>query len=286
MENRKQAEKSEQFRQLHHAPAILVLVNVWDVASARLVEAAGFSAIATSSAAVANSYGYPDGQNISRAEMLKVVERIARHTELPVTADLESGYGATDKAITELTNMLISAGAVGLNFEDGTGDAANPLIPMEQQVERIKRLREVSSSLHVPVVINARTDVFLAQVGEPETRFAHAVSRVNAYRRAGADCLFVPGVGDAEIIGRLVKAVEGPLNILAGPAGPSVTELERLGVARVSFGSWPFRSMMGWFRKFVHGVRDPAALDTLAGDAISYTELNKLLEDGPAGQFN
>jgi 2-methylisocitrate lyase-like PEP mutase family enzyme len=278
MEIRKQAEKAELFRQLHHRPRILVLVNVWDVATARLVEESGFPAIATSSAAVANSCGYPDGQRISRVEMLSVVERIARHVQLPVSADLEAGYGRTDEGVTELAFAMISAGAVGLNFEDGTGDAANPLLPLDQQVERIKRLREVSNAIRVPVVINARTDVFLAQVGEPETRFEHAVSRVNAYRQAGADSLFVPGVVEGETIGRLVKAVEGPLNILAGPGGPSVTELERLGVARVSFGSGPYRAVMGWFRKFLNQVHQPAALATLIGDAIPYRELNNLFE--------
>ena len=279
MEIHKQALKAERFRQLHHGPQVLVLVNVWDVATARLVEEAGFPAIATSSAAVANSWGYPDGQRISRVEMLSVVERIARRVQLPVSADLEAGYGGTDEAVTELAYAMIAAGAVGLNFEDATGDARNPLFTVEQQVEKIQRLREVASALHVPVVINARTDVYLAEVGEPETRFEHAVRRVNAYRQAGADCLFVPGVRDGETIGRLVKAVEGPLNILAGPGTPPVTELARLGVARVSFGSGPFRAAMGWFRRFLHEAREPEALAALSEYAIPYSELNKLFED-------
>lgn len=279
MDIHKQAQKAEQFRQLHHGPQVLVLVNVWDVATARLVEQAGLRAIATSSAAVANSWGYPDGQRISRVNMLSVVERIARHVHLPVSADLEAGYGGTDEAVIELAYALIAAGAVGLNFEDATGNARNPLFTVEQQVERIQRLREVSNAIHVPVVINARTDVYLAQVGEPATRFEHAVRRVNAYRQAGADCLFVPGVGDSVTIARLVKAVDGPLNILAGPNTPPVTELARLGVARVSFGSGPFRAAMGWFRKFLHEVREPEALAALTQDAIPYVELNKLLED-------
>jgi len=279
MEGRRQAEKAERFRQLHHGPHILALVNVWDVATARLVEKGGFPAIATSSAAVANSWGYPDGQHISRADMLSVVERIARHVQLPVSADLEAGYGETDEAAAELAFAMISAGAVGLNFEDSTGDARNPLLPLEQQVERIKRLREIASAIRVPVVINARTDVFLAEVGEPESRFEHAVRRVNAYRQAGADSLFVPGVADGELIGRLVKAAQGPLNILYGPGSPSVAELERLGVARVSFGSGSFRAVMGCFRKFLQQVRNPAALATLTADAIPYREMNELFED-------
>jgi len=278
MEIHNQAQKAERFRQLHHGPQILVLVNVWDVATARLVEDAGFRAVATSSAAVANSWGYPDGQRISREEMLSVVERITRRVRLPVSADLEAGYGGTGEAVTELAKGMIAAGAVGLNFEDATGDARNPLFTVEQQVERIQRLREVASTLHVPVVINARTDVYLAEVGEPTTRIEHAVRRANAYRQAGADCLFVPGVRDGETIGRLVETVEGPLNILAGPGTPPVTELARLGVARASFGSGPFRAAMGWFRKFLHDAREPEALAALTENAIPYSELNKLFE--------
>ena len=278
MDIRRQAEKAERFRQLHHGPHALVLVNVWDVASARLVEASGFPAVATSSAAVANSYGYPDGQHISRAEMLSVVERIARHVQLPVSADLESGYGETDDVIADLVSAMISAGAVGLNFEDGTGDAQNPLFPVEQQSEKIKRLRQASRAAGVPVVINARTDVFLAQVGDPAARFEQAVSRVNAYRHAGADCLFVPGVSDGETIGRLVKAVDGPLNILVAAGAPSVEELERLGVARVSFGSGSFRIVMGRFRKLLEQVQGSAAMEALATEAIPYREMNTLFE--------
>ncbi len=280
MDFHQQAEKAEQLRRLHQGRQILVLVNVWDVATARLVESAGLPAVATSSAAVANSYGYPDGEHISRAEMLSVVERIAQHVELPVSADLEAGYGETTDAVAELASAMIAAGAVGLNFEDGTGDAGNPLFPVEQQAARIRRLREAIDATGVPVVINARTDVFLAQVGEPETRFNHAVGRANAYRQAGADCLFVPGVSDADTIERLVKAVNGPLNILAVPGTPPVAELERLGVARVSFGSWPFRAAMGWFRKLVQGVREPAEVSRLTADAIPYKEINELFEDG------
>lgn len=279
MDIRMQAEKAERFRRLHQRPQILVLVNVWDVASARLVQAAGFPAVATSSAAVANSWGYPDGERISRAEMLSEVERIARRIELPVTADLEAGYGSSTEAAAELASAMIAAGAVGLNFEDSTGTAGNPLLPVEPQAGRIRRLREAADAARVPVVINARTDVFLANVGEPETRFEHAVLRANAYRRAGADCLFVPGVSDAEVIGRLVKAVEGPLNILAVPTTPPLAELQALGVARVSFGSWPFRAAMGRFRALLRGVGNPAELATMAADAIPYAEMNKLLED-------
>ena len=278
METQTQKVKAEQFRELHQGPRVLVLANVWDVATARLVEEAGFQAIATSSAAVANSWGFPDGQQISRTEMLSVVERIAKRVQVPVSADLEAGYGDSDEAVAELARGLIEAGAVGLNFEDGTGDAQNPLFPLERQVERIKRLRESSDSQGVPVVINARTDVHLAEVGEPAARFEQAVRRANTYRKAGADCLFIPGVRDRETIRLLVREVEGPLNILAGPGTPPLEDLGRLGVARLSFGSWPFRAAMGLFRKFLREVSKRGTFATLEAEPISYADLNRLME--------
>jgi 2-methylisocitrate lyase-like PEP mutase family enzyme len=272
-----QAEKAAEFLELHRGPKILVLANVWDVVSARLVERAGFPALATSSAAVANSLGYPDGQRISREEMLAAVKRIASKVSVPVSADLESGYGTSLDAVAETARGLVEAGAVGLNFEDSTGDAKDSLFDVTEQVEKIKRLRAEGEKLAVHIVINPRTDVYLDQVGEPASRFEHAVSRLNAYRQAGADCLFAPGVYDAETIGKLVKAINGPLNILAGPKTPSIPQLEKLGVARVSFGSWPMRATMSVFDRFVRELRERGTFGSLEA-GITYPEMNKLVE--------
>ncbi len=269
-----QAEKARAFLELHHGPKILLLANVWDVASARIVEQAGFPAIATSSAAIANSLGYPDGQRISRDEMLAVVRRIVTKVSVPVSADLESGYD--DAGMT--AQALVEAGAVGLNFEDSTGNPASPLADVSEQCERIKLIRATGEKLGVHIVINARTDVYLDQVGEPATRFEQTVKRLNAYRQAGGDCLFAPGVHDAETIGKLVKAVRGPLNFLAGPETPAIAELEKLGVARVSFGSWPHRAAKGLFLRFVSELRERGTFRVLNDGAIPYPELNKLVE--------
>lgn len=271
----KQAEKANRFLELHQGPRILALANVWDVASARIVEQAGFKAIATSSAAVANSLGYPDGQRISRAEMLAVVKRIAAKVSVPVSADLEAGYGEGSDEMAATARALIEAGAVGLNLEDGVEEAA--LVPVEQHVAKVRRIRETGEELGVHVVINARTDVYLAQVGEPASRFEHAVRRLNAYRDAGADSLFVPGVYDADTIGKLAQAVNGPLNVLAGPTVPPLAELERLGVRRVSFGSWPARAALGFFSRFAHELLEKGTFTTLDDWAIPYAELNRLV---------
>src|SRR5579863_592899 len=270
-----QKEKAERLLELHQGPEVLVLANVWDVASARIVEQAGFPAIATSSAAVANSLGYPDGERIPRAEMLAVVKRIAAKVAVPVSADLEAGFGDRPEDAELTARGLIAAGAVGLNLEDGIDESA--LVDVSAHVEKIRRIREVGESLGVPVVINARTDVYLAQVGEPATRFEHAVRRLNAYREAGADSLFAPGVYDAETIGKLVQAVNGPLNILAGPTIPSVLELQRLAVRRLSFGSWPARAALGLFSRFAREVRERGTFTTLNGWGIPYAELNRMV---------
>lgn len=266
--------KADEFLKLHHGPEILVLANVWDVASARIVERACFPAIATSSAAIANSRGYPDGEHIPREEMLAVVARIAAKVRVPVSADLEAGYGDARKT----ARALVEAGAVGLNFEDGTEDPVEPLAGIDEQVEKIKQIRKVGEDLGVHIVINARTDVYLAQVGDAAGRFEHAVRRANAFRQAGADCLFVPGVRDAETIGRLAKAIAGPINILAGPGTPSIPELKVLGVRRVSFGSWPARAALGFFRQFVGDLRELGTFAGLGDLAIAFPEINELVE--------
>ncbi|HXJ94934.1 MAG TPA: isocitrate lyase/phosphoenolpyruvate mutase family protein [Terriglobia bacterium] len=268
------AHKASLFLELHQGLRILALANVWDVASARIVEHAGFPAIATSSAAIAHSLGYPDGQRISRAEMLAVVKRIASKVSVPVSADLEAGYGEPGE-MAATARALIEAGAVGLNLEDSLEEA--DLISIEQHAAKVRRIRETGEALGVHVVINARSDVYLAQVGEPASRFDHAVERLNAYRAAGADSLFVPGVYDAETIGKLVRAVNGPLNVLAGPITPPLAELERLGVRRVSFGSWPARAALGLFANFVRELHENGTFTTLGDWALPYGELNRLV---------
>src|SRR5438445_9003061 len=151
-------DQAEVFRRLHQGPAILVLPNAWDVASARVLEEAGFAAMATSSAGVAWALGYADGERISRGEMLAVVRRIASSVRVPVTADMEAGYGTTPEAAAETARGVIAAGAVGLNLEDGTNDG--PLADVALHQDRIRAMREVGAAAGVPLVINARTDAF------------------------------------------------------------------------------------------------------------------------------
>lgn len=264
-----QPQKAAHFRQLHHGPDILVLPNAWDAATARIFELAGFPAIGTTSGGIAASLGYPDGNQIPRDEMLEVVARIVRTVEVPVTADVESGYGdpvATAKAVA-------AAGAVGMNLEDAIGDR---LLDLSAQVAIIREIH----ALDLPVVINARNDIYLANIGDPATQFARTVERLNAYREAGAGCLFAPGVRDAETIAALAGEVRGPLNILATVGTPPAGELHRLGVARVSVGSGPARAAFGLVRRIAAELRDQGSFDLMLDGQIPYAELNAMLS-GP-----
>jgi len=232
-----QRAKAESFRALHAGPGLFVLPNAWDAVSARIfARSPSCRALGTTSAGIAAVLGYPDGEVTPREEMLEMVGRIARAVEVPVSADVEAGYGASTEAAAETAAEVIAAGAVGLNLEDAWHGGASPLLSLEEQVARIEAIREVGEREGVPLVINARTDVYLREVDEPERRFEETVRRANAYTAAKADCVFVPGVTEGETIGRLVEALEGPLNVFADLGLPPIEELERLGVRRLSIG--------------------------------------------------
>ena len=277
MNTQLQAEKAERLRALHQGPKILVLPNAWDVASARIVEEMGYSAIATSSAAIAATLGYPDGQRISRNEMLEAVGRIARAVRVPVTADAESGYGTTPQDAAQFAKDLLATGAVGLNFEDITGDTESSHVELGVQIARIEALRDTAKSLGVPLVINARTDIFLMPIGPAETRLERTIDRLRAYRSAGADCVFVPGVADRDIIAKLVQEIDAPLNILTSPTCPPIPELERLGVRRVSLGSSLMRATLGLVRRIGKELQASGTYSTLNEGAVSFPELQQLM---------
>ena len=278
MDVRKQAQKAEQFRKLHHGPRLLFLPNAWDVVSARILEECGHPAIATSSAAVAFSLGYPDGQHISRDEMLEVAGRIARAVEIPVTADLEAGYGTTVKDMVETVKAAIAAGVIGMNLEDITGDDESSFVDLPLQVEKIRAICETAKSLGVSFVLNARTDIYLMPIGPESTRFERTVERLRAYRDAGATCLFAPGLYDRETIAKLVKAVEAPINILANPACPPMAELENIGVARVTAGSGIMRAALGLVRRIGKDMLESRSCEMMFAGAIPHAELNRLMQ--------
>jgi 2-methylisocitrate lyase-like PEP mutase family enzyme len=272
-----QARKADELRKLHRGPRILVLANAWDVASARVMEDLGYPAIATTSAGVAASLGYPDGQLISRDEMLDVVERIAKAVRVPVTADIEAGYGLTPADMAETAKAVINAGAVGMNLEDVTGTDESSLVELGLQIKKIQAIREAGASSGVPLVLNARTDVYLLPIGPAETRFDRTVERLRAYRQAGADCLFAPGVYDAETIAKLVKALGAPLNILMNAAAPSIRELEKMGVARVSAGSGVMRAALGYARRVGRELMETGTYSSLLEGTVPFPEMMQMM---------
>ena len=263
-------DRAERLRALHHEREILVLPNAWDVASARLFASSQHCrAVATTSSGVAATLGYPDGERVSAQAMLEVVARIASAVDLPVSADLEGGYG--DAAAT--AKAAIAAGAAGLNLEDGTRSGDRPLVDLAAQVDRLRAVRAVADAAGVPLVLNARTDGYLRGRGD----FADTVTRANVYLEAGADCVFVIGVTDRDLIARLVREIEGPLNVLATAGSPTIAELERLGVARVSFASAPLRAALGVVRRITDELFERGTYDLLLDRPLTHAQLTELV---------
>jgi 2-methylisocitrate lyase-like PEP mutase family enzyme len=278
MMKKTQAELARQFLELHQGPKILTLPNAWDVASARIFENVGFPAIGTTSAGVAFSFGYPDGQKISREEVLGVVRRIAEAVEVPVTADVEAGFGTTPEQVADTARAVIAAGAVGMNLEDGAEAKPDFLQDLNRQKEMIQAVLEAAARANVPFVLNARTDIFLYGIGPAETRLTRTIERLNAYHAAGAQSLFVPGVKDKETISQLARGLAGPLNILATVGTPPVAELQQLGVARVSVGSGPMRATLGFLDRMARQLRGDGDFRVMTEGAFPYADANRLFE--------
>jgi len=268
---------AEQLRALHRTPPIFVIPNAWDAASARLFEAEGFPAIATTSAGVAASLGYPDGGIVPSREMIEAVARITRAVRIPVSADIEHAYAATPDAVADVVMRVVAAGAVGINLEDYVPGAAD-LEPLSLQVDKITAIVKAATKAGVRIVINARTDVFLRELGPPDARLAVAIDRGKAYLAAGADCVFVPGVRDPNVIATLVAGIGGPINVLAVAGTPSIAELEALGVARVSLGSGPMRAALAVVRDVARELKARGTYNAFTERAMTYDDVNEMMK--------
>jgi 2-methylisocitrate lyase-like PEP mutase family enzyme len=272
------AELAATFRRLHSREngAVLVLPNAWDPLSARVVEQAGARAIATTSAGMSWALGRPDGQGATRDEIVEAVRRIASTVRVPVTADVESGYGTgSPEEVGETVRAVLDAGAVGINLEDAPGHGGEPLMTPGEHAARIAAARAVGGS---DLFINARVDVYLRQVGAQTKRYNETVSRARAYVAAGADGVFVPGMADTSIIQRLAEAIPAPLNIMAAYGSPPVRELARLGVSRVSVGPALAGAALAKIREAAHELLAVGTYESLA-DAMSFREANALFPE-------
>jgi 2-methylisocitrate lyase-like PEP mutase family enzyme len=233
--------RADRLRELHHVGEMLVLPNVWDAASAKIVAGAGFPVVATASAAISAMLGYPDGEGAPWQEMFAAAGRVARAVSVPVTVDAEAGYGMEPR---DLVDRLLETGAVGCNLED-TDYRAGGLVEAGAHAERLAAIRAAADDAGVPIVINARVDTFLPASGVPgEERVAEAVRRGGLYLGAGADCIYPIGASDENDIAALVAGVPGPINGNTSPGGPDLAKLRELGVARVSYGPRLYREAL------------------------------------------
>ena len=258
-----------------HAQPPLVLANAWDAGSAVAIEAAGAKAIATTSAGVSWAAGVADAGGLSRAAALDALRRIVAAVSVPVSADIESGYGATAEEVAFTIDEVLAAGAVGVNLEDSPGPRGAPLLEPDVQAERLAAARHAAQAAGVDLCINARTDTYLAAIGTASERLGATMARAERYAAAGADVLFVPGVVDPEVIRALVSGPL-PINVMAGPGAPTVAELAALGVARISVGSAVAQAAYGVAAAATRELLGSGTYGALE-NAIGYGELNDLL---------
>ncbi|MGK4582365.1 isocitrate lyase/PEP mutase family protein [Kitasatospora sp. HPMI-4] len=270
-----QYDKAKLFTDLHSPGKPLVLANVWDAASARLVAAAGAPAIASASASVCWTLGARDGGGLDRDRALAQTALITGAVDLPVTADLESGFAETAAGVGETVTALLATGAVGVNLEDGLDGGARELRPVAEAAERIAAARAAADAVGVALFVNARTDVFLRGVGEPESRLDAALARGLAYVEAGANGVFVPGTADPAVIAALAEALPVPLNVSGSATTPNVAELAALGVGRISLGPGLAEVAYAAVRRAAHEAYAEGTFGSLA-DGLTYPELNGL----------
>lgn len=256
------------FRSLHTPTEPLALANAWDVASARVVEAAGAFAIATTSAGAAWSLGSPDGDVLTRDRALELIGRIVTAVAVPVTADIEGGYGTDAAGVAETVAGVLAAGAAGVNIEDGAR-------PPAELATRLAAARRTADRAGADLFLNARIDTFLLGIGDPDTRLKETLARARTYVDAGADGIFVPGVTDTATIAALARDIAVPLNVMAGPGAPTVAELGTLGVARVSLGPGVAQVAYAAARRTAQELLGTGAYDSLAG-GMAFPELDAL----------
>ena len=270
-----QRQLAENFRKLHRAPPILLLPNAWDPMSARIFEAAGFPAVATTSGGLAWALGYQDGEKTPWPEVVAATRRIAEAVRVPLTADIETGYGERPDQVARSIAEIIGAGAVGVNLEDGTPNPQQPVRAIEDAAARIHAARKAADAAGVPIVINARVDLYLKHVGDEASRFSETLRRAEAYLAAGADCIFVFGHIELDVIGRLAVAIKAPVNVVGRAGMPGLKTLEAAGIARVSIASGATLPVMSLIARIADDLRHKGEFDVLKA-SMTRPEAQKL----------
>ncbi len=271
--------KAKTFRDLH-IQGRLLLPNAWDAASARIFAAAGFPAIGTTSAGIAYSRGFRDAQQISRDEMMHEVAIITHAVDIPVTADIEAGYGPGIDDVIETVHAVIDAGAVGVNLEDNTHGGTQPLFDITAQAERIAAAKSEGGRNGITLTVNARTDVFLLNLGADENeRIAMTIERGHAYLAAGADLVFVPALTDPRIAQHLSDAFEGHLNLMAMPGAPAANILFNAGAQRVSLGPAAMLASLGCVQNIAQELQQTGTWSSIETNFFGFTEAEALFSD-------
>jgi 2-methylisocitrate lyase-like PEP mutase family enzyme len=273
-----QSEKADRLLWLHHRNEFLVLPNIWNPIGARILEAEGYPAVATASAAVSASLGYRDGEHITRSTLMDLLGRITGSVDVPVTADIEAGYASNTSELEDTIRQVIDSGVVGINLEDSIKEGGN-LRSTPEQCERISAVRRTADGLGVHLVINARTDAFLsANFPDKSKALEEAAARAAAYVEAGADCVYPIGPRDEPTVRALRGRISAPINILASPSAAPLAVLRQLGVNRVSFGPYVFRSCLQRFVTIARGLRN-AGDYTCLGTPMTSAEVGQYLRD-------
>jgi len=277
-----QSARAQAFRQLHSGTEPLVLPNAWDAASARIIEKSGAKAVATSSAAMAWALGRPDGEQLALEDLLTATRRVIEAVDVPVSIDIERGYGEDAEDTGGLVGALIQLGAVGINIEDGKDPATGQLADPRILSERIASIRAVAEHRGVSLFINARTDTYLTAGLTGEARFKETLERALAYVDAGADGIFVPGLADAGEIERLAAALPVPLNIYVGyPGAPDVATLRGLGVRRISLGCGTMQAVLAHLARITEEALVQGRFDLMGGNMLSVGDANGLFASSP-----
>lgn len=274
----KQIEKAEAFKKLHDTGKLLILPNVWDSLSALLLQDLGYPAVATASASMAFTNGLKDGENISFEKLLTQLKEIANSVSLPVSADIESGYADNNHQLSENINALLDAGIIGINIED-TDKKIGGLLTIEQECERIKLLRTTATAKGIPLFINARVDTYIRMHNSSEEeKLEETIRRGNAYKEAGADCIFPITMKKYEEIKTLVSELKMPVNIITIPGIPPLDALEEIGVARVSLGASFLKIAMQAMKNLAVQLKDKRGLNDITTNTITSDYLESLIE--------
>ncbi|HEY9363334.1 MAG TPA: isocitrate lyase/phosphoenolpyruvate mutase family protein [Chitinophagaceae bacterium] len=272
-----QQEKATRFRNLHHTGRLLTLPNIWNPLGAAMLEDLGYQAVATASASVALTNGYQDGENIPFENLLEILKSIAKSVNIPVTADIESGYASTKDQLSHNIERLIETGIVGINIEDSDKQTGK-LYSIEAQCQRIELIRTVASQMSVPLFINARTDIYVKTDGlAPEEKFHQTVERARAYRDAGADCFFPILMKEKEDLQNIVSAVSLPVNVVALPGLPNLKSLEEMGIARLSLGPAFLKESIRAMKAMAANLLQYEGFDAVTGNPVTSDYLKQLV---------